>query len=113
MISYGKSVYSKKEIKAVVDTLKTTTQMGSNVIKFENKISKLFDKKRTVMVNSGSSALLLAFESLPFNNNSNFITPVMTFSTTVSSMVRAGYIPNFVDINLRTLCINEDLIEKK
>jgi len=113
IISYGKSVYSSKEINAVTNCLKQSTQMGINVKKFENKISKLFHKKKTIMVNSGSSALLLAFESLPFKKNSNFITPVMTFGTTISSMVRSGYIPNFVDINLRTLCIDEDLIEKK
>ena len=112
-ISYGKSVYSSKEINAVTNCLKKSTQMGVNVKNFENKISKLFNKKKTIMVNSGSSALLLAFEALPFKKNSNFITPVMTFGTTISSMVRSGYIPNFVDINLRTLCIDEDLIEKK
>ncbi len=113
MISYGKSVYSSKEINAVTNCLKKSTQMGRNVKSFENKISKLFDKRKTIMVNSGSSALLLAFESLPFKKNSNFITPVMTFGTTISSMVKSGYIPNFIDVNLRTLCIDEDSIEKK
>lgn len=112
-ISYGKSVYSSKEIKAVTDCLKHSTQMGVNVKNFEKKISKLFNKKKTVMVNSGSSALLLAFESLNFKKGSNFITPVMTFGTTISSMVRSGYIPNFIDVNVRTLCIDEEQIEKK
>lgn len=113
IISYGKSVYSNKEINAVANCLKKSTQMGSNVRNFENKISKLFDKRKTIMVNSGSSALLLAFESLPFKKNSNFITPVMTFGTTISSMIKSGYVPNFIDVNLRTLCIDEKLIEKR
>ena len=64
------------------------------------------------MVNSGSSALELAFSSLNYSKGSNFITPILTFGTTISSMLRYGYIPNFVDINLNTLCINESLIEK-
>ena len=44
-VPYGKSVHNSDEIKAVVKTLKTSTQMGKNVRTFENKIALLFDKK--------------------------------------------------------------------
>jgi CDP-6-deoxy-D-xylo-4-hexulose-3-dehydrase len=44
-ISYGSSVYSHLEIDAVNKVLKTSTQMGSNVINFEKKIAKIFGKK--------------------------------------------------------------------
>ena len=40
-ISYGKNVYDKKEINAVLKTLKKSTQMGSSVNSFEQKISKI------------------------------------------------------------------------
>ena len=43
-ISYGKNVYGKGEIKAVVTQLKKTTQMGASVKKFEDKVSKIFEK---------------------------------------------------------------------
>ena len=59
-ISYAKTVYGKAEIKAVVDCLNKSTQMGVNARKFESKIAKLFDKKYGLFVNSGSSANLLA-----------------------------------------------------
>ena len=36
-ISYGKNVYGKEEINAVIKTLKRTTQMSSNVNLFERK----------------------------------------------------------------------------
>ena len=39
-ISYGKNIYGKEEINAVVNKLHKTTQMGSAVITFEKKISK-------------------------------------------------------------------------
>ena len=74
MISYGKNVYDSKEIKAVNQVLKNSTQMGQQVTIFEKKISKLFGKKHTVMVNSGSSALELAFSSLNYSKGTNFIT---------------------------------------
>ena len=115
-ISYGKAVYDNYEIEAVVKTLKKSSQMGENVSKFESKVSKLFAKKYGVMVNSGSSALLLAFESLRAFNNSKkieIITPVLTFATTVSSMIKCGFKPVFVDVNVDTLCVQEELIKSK
>ena len=61
-IAYGKNVYNNKEINAVIKTLKKSTQMGASVKNFEEKISKLFSKKFGLMVNSGSSALILALK---------------------------------------------------
>ncbi len=111
-INYGKSIHGNEEIKEVISVIKNSTQMGKKTKKFENKISKLFEKKYGLMVNSGSSALLLAYEVLPISKGSNIITPVLTFGTTVSSMIKSGFIPNFVDINPLTFCIDEDKIEK-
>ena len=44
-IFYGKSVHGNEEIRAVVSTIKNSTQMGKNVSSFETKVSKLFNKK--------------------------------------------------------------------
>lgn len=81
------------------------------------KISKLFAKKYGLMVNSGSSALLLAMETLNFPAGSEIITPALTFSTTVGYIVRNNWVPVFVDVEEGTYCINEnkikDLITKK
>ena len=112
-VNYGKNVYDRNEINAVVAALKKSTQMGSNVFKFEKELSKIFGKKYSLLVNSGSSALLLAFQSLNYKKGSNFITPVLTFGTTVASMIQSGFIPNFIDVNQKTLCIDEKQIEKK
>ena len=43
-ISYGKNVYGKEEIKAVVNQLNKTTQMGYSVNKFEKLIFSIFSK---------------------------------------------------------------------
>ena len=63
-VPYGLSVHGDEEIKAVTSVLRNSTQMGKNVYKFEKEIAKLFNKKYGLMVNSGSSAILLAMESL-------------------------------------------------
>ena len=72
-IPYGKNVYDNKEINAVIKTLKKSTQMGKSVTSFEQKISKLSSKKFGLMVNSGSSALLLAMETLDIPEGSEVI----------------------------------------
>ena len=66
-IYYAKAVYGKKEIKAVTDVLKNNSLSlmdGKNVKNFEKIVSKMFGKKYGLMVNSGSSANLLALASL-------------------------------------------------
>ena len=116
-VPYGLSVHGNEEIQAVTKVLKSSTQMGKNVSTFEKKISKLFQKKYGLMVNSGSSALLLAMETLDFPPGSEIITPALTFSTTVGYIVRNNWTPVFVDVEEGTYCINEtkikNLITKK
>tara|TARA_B110000027_G_C16096213_1_gene290934 strand:+ start:118 stop:1335 length:1218 start_codon:yes stop_codon:yes gene_type:complete len=116
-VPYGLSVHGNEEIKAVVKVLKNSTQMGKNVFNFEKKIAKLFNKKYGLMVNSGSSAIMLAMEALNLPEGSEVITPSLTFSTTVSYIVRNKLIPVFADVEEGTYCINEnkikDLITKK
>jgi CDP-6-deoxy-D-xylo-4-hexulose-3-dehydrase len=110
-VPYGLSVHGKEEIKAVNNVLLTSTQMGKNVYLFEKKIAKLYDKKYGLMVNSGSSALLLAMESLNLPKGSEIITPALTFSTTVSYIVKNNLIPVFVDVEEGTYCININKIK--
>jgi CDP-6-deoxy-D-xylo-4-hexulose-3-dehydrase len=110
-VPYGLSVHGNDEIKAVTKVLKSSTQMGKNVSIFEKKIAKLFSKKYGLMVNSGSSALLLAMESLNIPKGSEVITPALTFSTTVGYIVRNNLVPVFVDVEEGTYCINENKIK--
>ena len=112
-VTYGKSVHNEKEIKAVLKVLKTSTQMGKNVRVLENKIAKMFNKEYGVMFNSASSALLVIFEILKFPKNSEIITPSLNFGTAVSSIMKAGLKPKFIDVERDTFCIDIKNLEKK
>jgi len=112
-ISYGKNVYDHAEINAVIKTLKKSTQMGKSVSMFEKKIASMFGKKYGLMVNSGSSALVLAFKSLNLKKGSEVITPCLNFGTAVSSIMLNDLVPVLVDVDIRTLQINPELIKKK
>lgn len=110
-VPYGQSVYGEEEIAAVERVLRSTTQMGTHVRAFEERIAELFAKRHGVMVNSGSSALQLAVELLALPAGAEVITPALTFATTVAPLVRAGLIPAFVDVEPDTFNIDVEQIE--
>ena len=121
-IYYGQAIYDNKEISAVIRVLKRNSLNlidGPSVKKLEEKIAKLFGKKYGLMVNSGSSANLLALSSFNLKKGSEIITPSLTFSTTVSPIYQLGYVAHFIgveenkflsDINQIEKCINEKTV---
>lgn len=111
-VPYGYSVHGQEEIDAVVAVLKGNTALGDKTTEFEGKIAKILGKKYGVMVNSGSSANLLAFELLNLAPGSEVITPLLTFATTVAPIVQKGLVPVFVDVDPNTYIVNIDQVEK-
>ena len=108
-VFYAEANYSEEEINAVLKVLnenRLALMAGSNVKELEKKVAKLFNKEFGLMVNSGSSANLLAVQSLELKKGSKVITPALTFSTTISPLVQSNLIPFFVDVEKETLQIN-------
>ena len=98
-IFYGKAVYDHKEIKAVLNVLKNHSLNlvdGPHVKILEKRVAKIFGKKYGLMVNSGSSANLLALSSFKFKKGSEVITPSLTFATTVAPIYQLGLMPHFI-----------------
>ena len=83
---------------------------GKKTNLLERKISKIFGMKYGLMTNSGSSSNLLALKSFNFDSG-EIITPALTFSTTVAPIVQCGLIPVFVDVDIKTLQIDTNLIQ--
>jgi CDP-6-deoxy-D-xylo-4-hexulose-3-dehydrase len=96
--------YGEEEIKAVEQCLRDgwLAGFGPRSIEFEEKIAKEFGKKFGVFVNSGSSACLLALAALDLKKGSKIITPALTFSTTLAPIIQLGYVPVFIDSNLKS-----------
>lgn len=110
-VPYGRTVHGEEEIEAVVNVLRTSTQMGKHVREMEEKVANLFAKKHGIMVNSGSSANYLSVEILNLPAGAEVITPVLTFSTTVAPLVKNGLVPAFVDVEPGTFNIDASQIE--
>lgn len=106
-VPYALAVHGEEEEKAVLEVLRShRTIMGDKTKEFEAEVAALFGKKHGIMVNSGSSANLLAIESLDLPKCSEVITPVLTFSTTLAPLVQKGLTPVFVDVALESLLID-------
>ena len=114
-IYYGKAVYNSKEINAVLNVLRNNSLSlvdGKNVKILEKKICNIFGKKYGLMVNSGSSANLLALAALNFNKGSEIITPNLTFSTTVAPIYQLGLKPHFIGVEKNKFVADVSQIEK-
>ena len=114
-IYYGKAVYDQKEINAAINVLKNkslTLIDGTYVKKLEKTVAKIFGKKYGLMVNSGSSANLLALSSFNFKKGSEVITPNLTFSTTVAPIYHLGLVPHFVGVVKNKFVADPMQIEK-
>ena len=114
-IYYGKAVYDSKEINAVIKVLNNNSLSlvdGKNVKILEKKVSKIFGKKYGLMVNSGSSANLLALASFNFKKNSEIITPNLTFSTTVAPIYQLGLVPHFIGVEKNKFLADPSQIER-
>lgn len=99
--------------------LSTRITMGPKVRAFEKEISNKFGTSNSVLVNSGSSANLLALAALVnpdcedgLKEGDEVIVPALSWSTTVWPIVQMGLTPVIVDIDSETLNIDPNKIEE-
>lgn len=112
-VSYAQAVHGKEEEKKVLSVLREhRTIIGREILEFQKRVSKKFGKEYGIMVNSGSSANLLAFELLNLPPQSEVITPLLTFSTTIAPLIQKQLVPVFTDVELGRYTINISQIEK-
>src|SRR3989442_6827193 len=112
--------YGSEEVEEAIDSLLSTwVTMGSKVKKFEEAFANYNGSRHAVMVNSGSSANLLALSVLTnhttldhIERGSEIITPAVTWATTVYPIANVGCTPVLVDVEPRTFNIVPEEIEK-
>ena len=113
--------FSNEDIVAGVKTLLTRNiTMSSITKKFENEFAKFVGVKYALMVNSGSSANLLAiFSSInPKTKNKLYpndecLIPALCWSTSLWPIVQAGLKPKFVDVDIKNFNLDIKKLEKK
>ena len=107
-------------IKGIEVLLSKKLTMSSITKKFEIEFAKYIGSKYALMVNSGSSANLLAIFALinpikkkRLKKGDECLIPSLCWSTSLWPIIQAGLIPKFVDIDPLTLNISIDDIKKK
>lgn len=108
-IYYGQAVYGEEEISAATAVLQNQPLRlmdGPAVEAFEERVAALFGKQRGLMVNSGSSANLLAVSALDLPAGSEVITPALNWATTVAPLLQKDLVPVFVDVEPDTYVID-------
>lgn len=86
---------------------------------FQIKLSKFLGVKHVLTVNSGSSANLIAFNTLTseklgdkrIKKNDEVITVAAGFPTTINPIIQFGAIPVFVDVEMQSYNISSEKIE--
>ena len=113
-------VYDEKEIISLVDAaLEFWLTSGRFTREFENNFCRFLKVKHTLLVNSGSSANLLAIASLTSPElgkkrlipGDEVITTAVAFPTTVNPIVQNQLVPVFLDVELPTYNINPKELE--
>ena len=106
-IPLSRPVMTKDMVEAAVQALQNEKLvLGESVYRFEEEFAKFIGVKYAIAVNSGTSALLLAYMALNIANGAKFVAPSATFISTVSAGVIAGAYPLFADIDLNTYTID-------
>jgi len=120
-VNYAGRVYDEKELVNLVDSsLEFWLTYGRYSREFEQKLAKYLNIRFCLLVNSGSSANLLAFMTLTspllkerqIRRGDEVITVACGFPTTVAPIIQYGAIPVFVDVESGTGNIDVSQLEQ-
>ena len=112
-IVFGSPMIEEEEIEEVVKTLRSGwLGTGPKVAHFEEMMSQLTGAKYVMAVNSCTAALHLSLIASGIGKGDEVITTPLTFSATINAIIHSGATPVLVDINLKTMNIDETKIEK-
>lgn len=114
------ATYDDAEVSEFLECLlRTEVTMGPRVRRFEDQFASKFGHRHAVMVNSGSSANLLAVSALTnplvkgrWKPGDEVIVPALCWSTTVWPLIQHGLVPVIVDADPATLDIDPGEVER-
>lgn len=107
--------FDEKAIKAVEDVLrsgKVNYWTGPKGMEFEKKFAAWQGSKYAVSVATGTAALHVAMAAMGIGPGDEVIVPSYTFIASSFSVVQAGAVPRFADVNIDDHCISVESAEK-
>ena len=111
---FGAPAIEDDEIQEVVASMKSGwLGTGPKVARFEQDFATYKGIQHAVAVNSCTAALHLGMIAAGLKNGDEVITTPMTFCATVNAIIHAGATPVLADIDLATMNIDPNEVEKK
>ena len=107
--------FEEKAIKAVENVLrsgKVNYWTGPKGMEFERKFAEWQGSKFAISTSSGTSALHVALSVLGIGPGDEVIVPSYTFIASSFTIVQAGAIPRFADVNIADHCISVESAAK-
>ncbi len=98
-------------VNTVLRSGKVNYWTGKNGMEFEKKFAEWQGSKYAISVATGTAALHVALASLGIGPGDEVIVPSYTFIATSFSVVQAGAIPRFADVNLEDHCLSVESAE--
>lgn len=115
-VEYGGAIIGQEEkdaINAVInDQGGRRWTVGPESIEFEKELASTTRVKKAVVVNSGSSALLIALGALKLNKGARVAIPALNFPTAFNAIIQNNLYPIVFDINIKTMNIDLDQIRE-
>lgn len=112
-IVFGSPLIGDAEVNEVVKTLRSGwLGTGPKVSQFEKMVSELTGARFALAVNSCTAALHLSLIASGIGKGDEVITTSLTFCATANSIIHSGATPVFVDVDPKTMNIDETKIEK-
>lgn len=98
----------------VVDAIDSSwiSSLGKYITRFESEFAEYCETKYAVAVSNGTVAIHLALVALGIKPGDEVIVPNFSFIATANTVLHAGAVPIFVDIDPYNLCMNPDKIEE-
>jgi CDP-6-deoxy-D-xylo-4-hexulose-3-dehydrase len=116
IIPLVKNTISNNEIDELINWLSTYPRLtqGPVVKDFESMWSNYLGINNSIFVNSGSSALLLAYYAFKIKGikNNNIIVPALSWATDLAPVIQLGMNPILCDCNLEDLSLDLDHLEQ-
>jgi len=107
--------FDERAIQAVVEVLrsgKVNYWTGRKGMEFERRFAEWQGSKYAISTTNGTAALHVALTALGIGPGDEVIVPSYTFIATSFSVVQAGAIPRFADVNLEDHCISVESAER-
>ena len=107
MIPVSRPSLGQEELRAVGEVFATGwVGLGTATYAFEEALSRRFNQRQVIAVNTGTSALHIALAALGLGAGDEVIVPSLTFAASIQAIIATGATPVFCEVEEDTLLLD-------